>query len=71
MACPRSAFTRNRGSDYDDSEEQFGQDGLIEALRRNRELAAPDLLRTIVDKVRRFSPQKQHDDITLIAAKCR
>jgi serine phosphatase RsbU (regulator of sigma subunit) len=64
-------YTDGVTESFNDSEEQFGQERLIEALRRNRELGAPALLRTIVDEVRRFSPQKQHDDITLIAAKCR
>ena len=64
-------YTDGVTESFNESEEQFGQDRLIDALRRNRELDAPALLRTIVDEVRRFSPQKQHDDITLIAAKCR
>jgi len=64
-------YTDGVTESFNDTEEQFGQERLIEAMRRNRELAAPALLRTIVDEVRRFSPQKQHDDITLIAAKCR
>jgi serine phosphatase RsbU (regulator of sigma subunit)/uncharacterized glyoxalase superfamily protein PhnB len=64
-------YTDGVTESFNDSEEQFGTERLIEALRRNRQLAAPALLRTIVDEVRRFSPQKQHDDITLIAAKCR
>ena len=64
-------YTDGVTESFNDSEEQFGQERLIEALRRNRQLDAPDLLRTIVSEVRRFSPQKQHDDITLIAAKCR
>jgi len=64
-------YTDGVTESFNDAEEQFGKERLIEALRRNRQLAAPALLRTIVDEVRRFSPQKQHDDITLIAAKCR
>ena len=64
-------YTDGVTESFNEEEEQFGQERLIEALRRNRGLDAPDLLRTIVDEVRRFSPHKQHDDITLIAAKCR
>jgi serine phosphatase RsbU (regulator of sigma subunit)/predicted enzyme related to lactoylglutathione lyase len=64
-------YTDGVTESFNDSEEQFGQERLIDALRRNRELGAPAMLRAIVDEVRRFSPQKQHDDITLIAAKCR
>lgn len=42
-----------------------------EALRHNRELPSSALLPAIVDNVRKFSPQEQHDDITLIVAKGR
>ena len=64
-------YTDGVTESFNDADEQFGEERLIEALRRHRQLAAPALLRTIVDEVHRFSPQKQHDDITLIAAKCR
>ena len=43
---------------------------LVEALRRHRSLAPCELLSSIVDEVRRHSPHEQHDDITLIIAKC-
>jgi len=51
--------------------EEFGEQRLIEALRRNRELSSPALLAAIVDEVQKFSSRDaQHDDITLIVAKC-
>ena len=50
--------------------EEFGEGRLIEALRRHRDLAPRDLLAAIVEEVRKFSPHEQHDDITLIIAKC-
>ncbi len=53
------------------AEEEFGEERLIDALRRYRERSSPALLQSIVDEVRQFSPQEQHDDITLIIAKCR
>ena len=56
---------------FNDSEEEYGEHRLIEALRRNRELSSQDLLGSVVDDVRQFSPHEQHDDITLIVAKCR
>jgi serine phosphatase RsbU (regulator of sigma subunit)/predicted enzyme related to lactoylglutathione lyase len=64
-------YTDGVTESFNDADEQFGAERLIETLRRHRQLATPALLRTIVDEVHRFSPQKQHDDITLIAAKCR
>jgi serine phosphatase RsbU (regulator of sigma subunit) len=50
--------------------EEFGEQRLIEALRRHRELPPRDLIAAIVDEVHRFSPHEQYDDITLIIAKC-
>jgi serine phosphatase RsbU (regulator of sigma subunit)/catechol 2,3-dioxygenase-like lactoylglutathione lyase family enzyme len=51
--------------------EEFGEHRLIETLRRHLASSSQALLAAIVDDVRRFSPREQHDDITLIAAKCR
>ena len=50
--------------------EEFGEERLVEALRRHRSLPPSDLLSSIVEEVRRHSPHEQHDDITLIIAKC-
>jgi serine phosphatase RsbU (regulator of sigma subunit) len=50
--------------------EEFGEERLIQTLRRHRELFSRDLLQAIVNEVKRFSPQEQFDDITLIVAKC-
>jgi serine phosphatase RsbU (regulator of sigma subunit)/predicted enzyme related to lactoylglutathione lyase len=51
--------------------EEFGEQRLIEALRRNRQLPSRALLAAIVDEVQHFSSRdEQHDDITLIVAKC-
>jgi serine phosphatase RsbU (regulator of sigma subunit) len=55
----------------DERGEEFGERSLIEALRQHRELSCQALLTAIVDEVRRFSPQEQHDDITAIVAKVR
>jgi len=51
--------------------EEFGEQRLIDALRQHRELASQDLLSAVVEEVRRFSSNQQHDDITIIIAKCR
>jgi serine phosphatase RsbU (regulator of sigma subunit) len=50
--------------------EEFGEQRLSEALLRHREFSSRDLLSAIVDEVRQFNPEEQHDDITLIIAKC-
>jgi serine phosphatase RsbU (regulator of sigma subunit) len=55
---------------FNDSEEQFGEERLMAAMRRHRDRSSRDLLASIVDEVRQFSPREQQDDITLIVAKC-
>jgi serine phosphatase RsbU (regulator of sigma subunit)/uncharacterized glyoxalase superfamily protein PhnB len=56
---------------FDEAGEEFGEQRLIEALRRYQELPSHTLLRAITEEVQRFSPYEQHDDLTLILAKCR
>ena len=55
---------------FSESGEEFGEPRLIEALRRHRDLPAQTLLQALVDEVRRFNPNEQHDDITMIVARC-
>jgi serine phosphatase RsbU (regulator of sigma subunit)/uncharacterized glyoxalase superfamily protein PhnB len=52
-------------------DEEFGEGRLVESLRQHRELPCQALLTAIVDDVRGFSPEEQHDDITAIVAKFR
>jgi serine phosphatase RsbU (regulator of sigma subunit)/catechol 2,3-dioxygenase-like lactoylglutathione lyase family enzyme len=49
--------------------DEFGEDRLIELLRRNRSLPAQEIAQSVVEEVQRFSAKKQYDDITLIIAK--
>lgn len=56
---------------FNDADEEFGEQRLIEAMRRHRELSPQALIAAIVDEVQRFSPLQQHDDLTLIIARCR
>jgi len=51
--------------------EEFGEQRLIDGLRRHRELSSRDLLSAIVEEVGHFSSSEQYDDITVIIAKCR
>ena len=51
--------------------EKFGEERVIEVLRRNRQHSPQFLLAALIDEVRGFSPREQQDDITLIVAKCR
>lgn len=51
--------------------EEFGEERLIETLRRCRRLPSKALLASLVEDVRRFSPHEQHDDITVVVARCK
>ncbi len=51
--------------------EEFGEQRLVESVRKYREQAAQPLVASIIADIQRFSPEEQHDDITLIIAKCR
>jgi len=51
--------------------EEFGEEGLIRVLQKHRGLCCQELLRSILEEVRQFSPHEQHDDITLIVARRR
>jgi len=50
--------------------EEFGEERLLEASRQHCRLSLPELLVALADQARRFGPQEQADDITLIVAKC-
>jgi serine phosphatase RsbU (regulator of sigma subunit) len=63
-------YTDGITESFNAAEEEFGEQRLIEAMRRHRALSPPDLLAAIVNEVQRFSPGEQFDDITLIIAKC-
>jgi serine phosphatase RsbU (regulator of sigma subunit) len=63
-------YTDGITESFSDAGEEFGEKRLVEALRRHSGLSSPALLTAVVDEVRQFSPREQHDDITLIIAKC-
>jgi serine phosphatase RsbU (regulator of sigma subunit) len=63
-------YTDGITESFNDSEEDFGEQRLIEAIRRHRELSPPELMSAIVAEVKQFSSLEQHDDITLIVARC-
>ena len=63
-------YTDGVTESFDGRGEEFGEERLVETLRRNLSLPAHRLLVSVVDEVRAFSPQDQQDDLTLIVAKC-
>jgi serine phosphatase RsbU (regulator of sigma subunit) len=64
-------YTDGITESYSATGEEFGEHRLRETLQSSSELSAPALLEAIVRAVRTFGPHEQHDDITLIVAKCR
>jgi len=64
-------YTDGITESFNAAEEEFGEQRLVEALRQHCELSPSALLTAIVNDVKQFSPQEQHDDITLIVARGR
>jgi serine phosphatase RsbU (regulator of sigma subunit)/catechol 2,3-dioxygenase-like lactoylglutathione lyase family enzyme len=56
---------------FDAAGEEYGEERLVDALRRHRDRAPDSLLSSLVDEVRAFSPDEQRDDLTLIVARRR
>lgn len=64
-------YTDGVTESFNEAGEQFGESRLVEALLQHRKLPPRDLLSSLVDEVRRFSPHEQHDDITVLVARCK
>jgi serine phosphatase RsbU (regulator of sigma subunit) len=64
-------YTDGITESFNDREEEFGEQRLIDALRRHRQLCPRDVISAVFNEVRQFSPREQYDDYTLIVAKCR
>jgi serine phosphatase RsbU (regulator of sigma subunit) len=62
-------YTDGVTESFNEAQEEFGEDRLIEALRRHCGLSAHNLAAAVVDEVALFSGKEQYDDITLIIAK--
>src|SRR5271154_3290366 len=55
---------------FNDRGEDFGEQKLVYSLRRHRHQQPRELMNSILDDVKQFSPHEQHDDITLLVARC-
>jgi serine phosphatase RsbU (regulator of sigma subunit)/catechol 2,3-dioxygenase-like lactoylglutathione lyase family enzyme len=66
----RQLYTDGVTESPDASGEEFGEARLIAALQKHRQQPAQQILGAIIEQIQRFSPAEQHDDITLIVAKC-
>jgi len=51
--------------------EEFGEERIIECLRKHRELCPEELIGELVKELRGFALDEQQDDVTLIVAKAR
>ncbi len=56
---------------FNHRDEEFGEERLIETLRRCRDRSTTDVIAAVLEEVSRFSPHGQRDDVTLIVARCR
>jgi serine phosphatase RsbU (regulator of sigma subunit) len=65
------SYTDGVTESFNEASEEFGESRLVEALLKYRNLPPQNLLASLVDQVRQFSPHEQRDDITMLVAKCR
>jgi serine phosphatase RsbU (regulator of sigma subunit)/catechol 2,3-dioxygenase-like lactoylglutathione lyase family enzyme len=63
-------YTDGVTESFNDAGEDFGEQRVIDALRRHRALSPRETADAMVAEVQAFSTQEQHDDVTLIVAKC-
>ncbi|HVT99905.1 MAG TPA: SpoIIE family protein phosphatase [Acidobacteriaceae bacterium] len=54
----------------DAAEKEFGQKGLVRALKRRRKLDAKGTVDGVLNELQKYSAGEQGDDITLIVARC-
>ena len=64
-------YTDGLTESFNHDGEEFGEERVIRVLRQCRNISSQCLLTSLVDEVRRFSHHEQHDDITLVVARCR
>jgi serine phosphatase RsbU (regulator of sigma subunit) len=64
-------YTDGVTESFNEAGDEFGEDRLLESLRRHAHLDPGDMVQAILAEVQRFGAKEQHDDITLMIAKCR
>ena len=64
-------YTDGITDSFNETGDDFGEPLLIEALQRHRHLSPEPMIDAIVNEVRQFSSGEQHDDMTLIIARCK
>jgi len=63
-------YTDGITESFGERDEEFGEQRLIDGLRRHRDAPPAEVVGSIVGEVQRFSACEPHDDITLIIARC-
>jgi serine phosphatase RsbU (regulator of sigma subunit) len=53
-----------------DSGEEFGESGIVSSVKTHRELSPQKIIDGILSDVREFSADEQHDDMTVLVARC-
>jgi serine phosphatase RsbU (regulator of sigma subunit)/catechol 2,3-dioxygenase-like lactoylglutathione lyase family enzyme len=64
-------YTDGVTESFNEPGDEFGEDGVLSSLTRHRRLPPAEMVTAILSDVRQFGVQEQHDDITLMVAKCR
>jgi serine phosphatase RsbU (regulator of sigma subunit) len=64
-------YTDGVTESFNEPGEEFGEEGVRQSLLGHRHLSADAMVRAMLSDVRQFATREQHDDITLMVAKCR
>jgi serine phosphatase RsbU (regulator of sigma subunit)/catechol 2,3-dioxygenase-like lactoylglutathione lyase family enzyme len=62
-------YTDGVTESFNDQYEEFGEQRLVNVLRTNRGASPQTMMTAVLDEVKQFSPNQQHDDVTLIVAR--
>jgi serine phosphatase RsbU (regulator of sigma subunit) len=66
-----AVYTDGVTESFNHADEEFGEERLLDALRRHRHLSPQCMVSAVVEEVQRFGAREQYDDITLTIARCR
>lgn len=64
-------YTDGVTESFNEAGDEFGEDRLLESLKQHSRLCPSEMIEAILTDVRHFGAKEQHDDITLMIAKCR
>jgi serine phosphatase RsbU (regulator of sigma subunit) len=64
-------YTDGVTESFNEADQEFGEEGVLSSLNRHRNLCPVDMVQAILEDVQHFgSSKEQHDDITLLVARC-